>query len=219
MVKAPCPVHSDVCLLLVQLHSTGCWEKDYKPLARGQGTHGRDRGVKHRSLVTTSFFLCAFGHKPRPRVRTVAGSTTQERQGKSNAATPVPAHTFNSSPFMPQSTKCAQTIPQHLARGTVEDRGDFSGPQARDLTNGFIPYMLGSVTKYAFKASSLPPAPSQTFCSFASLQGWKQMLHSVEGATLGLQSTLQPVLGHAAEPCSRKQRFLDVTAGVAATKL
>uniref|UniRef100_A0A8C4JW49 Uncharacterized protein n=1 Tax=Dromaius novaehollandiae TaxID=8790 RepID=A0A8C4JW49_DRONO len=34
MVKASCPIHGNICLLLVQLHSTGCREKNYKMLAK-----------------------------------------------------------------------------------------------------------------------------------------------------------------------------------------
>lgn len=47
MVKAPRPIHSDIRLLLVQLHSTGCWEKKYKTLTREQRPHDGDQGVKH----------------------------------------------------------------------------------------------------------------------------------------------------------------------------
>lgn len=59
MVEAPRPIHSNIRLLLVQLHSTGCWEKNYKTLTRERRPHDRDRGGK--ALVPRDHIMAHVG--------------------------------------------------------------------------------------------------------------------------------------------------------------
>lgn len=64
VVEASCPVHSDVCLLLVQLHSTGCGEKNHREVKARVKTLGQSLRVK-----------------PQPLPRVFGGSTKLQPKG------------------------------------------------------------------------------------------------------------------------------------------
>lgn len=107
VVEASCPVHSDVCLLLVQLHSTGCGEKNHREVKARVKTLGQSLRVKLQPLPGV------FGGSTKLQPK----GLTPTNQGK---GWKWDTH-FSSLPtFASETEKSAQTSPQHPAGVTLE---------------------------------------------------------------------------------------------------